>query len=37
MASLYRALGIDPELTFPDFNGRPQYLIEDREPVEGLL
>ena len=37
MATLYRALGIDPGLTFLDFNGRPQYIIEDREPIEGLL
>ena len=37
MATLYRALGIDPGITFPDFNGRPQYIIEDREPIEGLL
>ena len=37
MATLYRALGINPGLTFPDFNGRPQYIIEDREPIEGLL
>ena len=37
MATLYRALQIDPGLTFPDLNGRPQYIIEDREPIEGLL
>ena len=37
LATLYHALGIDPALTFPDFNGRPQYIIEDREPIEGLL
>jgi len=37
LATLYRALGIDPALTFPDFNGRPQYIIEDREPIAGLL
>ena len=37
LATVYRALGIDPALTFPDFNGRPQTIIEDREPIEGLL
>ena len=37
LAPLYRALGIDPGLTFPDFNGRPQYIIEDRAQIEGLL
>ena len=35
--SLYKALGIDPSITFRDHNGRPQYLIEHREPVAGLL
>jgi len=37
LAMLYRALGIDPALTFRDYNGRPQFIVEDREPIEGLL
>ena len=37
MASLYRALGIDPATTFTDHNGRPQYILQEREPVAGLL
>jgi hypothetical protein len=37
MATLYRVLGIDPAITIPDFNGRPQYLLENREPVMELL
>lgn len=37
MATLYRVLGVDPATTFPDYNGRPQYLLEDRQPVPGLL
>jgi hypothetical protein len=37
LATLYHVLGIDPATTFTDYNGRPQYVLEDREPVEGLL
>jgi uncharacterized protein (DUF1501 family) len=37
MATLYRVLGIDPEQTFPDYNGRPQYVLENRQPVTELL
>lgn len=37
LAVIYRVLGIDPARTFPDFNGRPQYVLENREPVPGLL
>ncbi len=36
MAALYQTLGVDPGLTFPDHNGRPQYVLEDREPLAGL-
>jgi hypothetical protein len=37
MATVYHVLGIDPGATLPDYNGRPQYVLEDREPVKGLL
>jgi hypothetical protein len=37
LATLYRVLGIDPAATLPDYSGRPQYVLEDREPVSGLL
>lgn len=37
LATLYRVLGIDPAMTLLDHNGRPQYLLENREPVAGLL
>jgi hypothetical protein len=37
MATLYRVLGIDSSTTIPDHNGRPQYLLETREPVAGLI
>ena len=36
LATLYRVLDIDPATTFRDHNGRPQYLLEDREEVPGL-
>jgi hypothetical protein len=36
LATLYPILGIDPGLTLRDHNGRPQYLLEDREGVVGL-
>ena len=37
LATIYRFLGIDPEYTLPDFNGRPMYLLDDREPIAELL
>jgi hypothetical protein len=37
LATLYRVLGVDPALTFTDYNGRPQYVLDDREPVAELL
>ncbi len=37
LATLYHVLGIDPAATIPDHNGRPQYLLDDREPVKELI
>jgi uncharacterized protein (DUF1501 family) len=37
LATLYHVLGVDPATTFPDYNGRPQYVLEDRQPVTELL
>jgi hypothetical protein len=37
LATLYRVLGIDAAATFTDYNGRPQYVLHDREPVRELL
>jgi hypothetical protein len=37
LATLYHVLGIDPSATIPDLNGRPQYLLDDRDPVTELL
>lgn len=37
LATLYRHLGIDPTTTLNDLNGRPVYMLDDREPVRELL
>jgi hypothetical protein len=37
IATLYRHLGIDPNTTLRDFNGRPVYLVDDRESVHELI
>ena len=37
LATLYRVLGVDPATTFPDYNGRPQYVLESCQPVMELL
>jgi uncharacterized protein (DUF1501 family) len=37
LSTIYRTMGIDPAMTFPSGNGRPMYLVDDREPVVELL
>jgi hypothetical protein len=37
MATLYHVLGIDLNQTVPDHQGRPMYLLEDREPIAELV
>ncbi|MDB5337223.1 MAG: hypothetical protein JWN70_2842 [Planctomycetaceae bacterium] len=37
VATIYRVLGIEMETKIPDFNGRPQYVLEDREPIHELF
>jgi hypothetical protein len=37
LATMYHVLGIDPEQTFLDHLGRPQYLLDDRDPIAELL
>jgi hypothetical protein len=37
LSTIYHALGIDPAMTFPNGNGRPMYILDDREPVTELL
>jgi hypothetical protein len=37
LATVYRAVGIDPAKTFTNGSGRPVHILEDREPVAELL
>jgi uncharacterized protein (DUF1501 family) len=37
LTMVYRHLGIDPATTFNDYSGRPQYVLENREPITELL
>lgn len=37
LATIYRALGIDPALTFPNNSGRPMYILDERDPVRELI
>src|SRR3954469_821738 len=37
LATLYHVLGIDPATTLPDHQGRPVYLLDDRDKVEELV
>jgi uncharacterized protein (DUF1501 family) len=37
LATLYRAMGIDPAKTLNDGSGRPRYLLEDRESISALV
>jgi hypothetical protein len=36
LSTLYGLLEIDPATTFRDHNGRPQYVLKQRDPVPGL-
>jgi hypothetical protein len=37
LATLYHVLGIDPATTLPDHQGRPVYLLDDRDKVAELV
>ncbi|HET6572767.1 MAG TPA: DUF1501 domain-containing protein [Fimbriiglobus sp.] len=37
LATLYRAMGIDPAATFPSGSGRPMYVLDDRDLVTELV
>ena len=37
LAMIYRHLGIDSELAFDDFAGRPRYVLERRELIQELI
>jgi hypothetical protein len=36
IATIYQVLGVDLKTMLPDFNGRPQHLLDDPEPVREL-
>jgi uncharacterized protein (DUF1501 family) len=37
LATVYHVLGIDPAVTLADYNGRPQFLLDEREPLAALV
>ncbi|QEL16008.1 DUF1501 domain-containing protein [Limnoglobus roseus] len=37
LSTLYKAVGIDPSMTFPSGSGRPMYVLDDRDVVTELL
>lgn len=37
VSTIYHVLGIDPTQTFPDFNGRPQYVLDEAKPIAELV
>ncbi|MGL6075377.1 MAG: DUF1501 domain-containing protein [Fimbriiglobus sp.] len=37
LSTLYRTIGIDPSMTFPNGSGRPMYILDDRDPVTELV
>jgi len=37
LATIYRAIGINPAQTFPNSAGRPMHILDDRESVRELL
>jgi Protein of unknown function (DUF1501) len=37
LSTVYHAMGIDPAQTFLNGNGRPMYILDDRDPVTELL
>ena len=37
LATIYHVLGIDPATTFPDYQGRPVHLLDDRDRIKELI
>jgi hypothetical protein len=37
LATIYHALGIDPNRQVPEFSGRPTALLDDGEPIAELI
>jgi hypothetical protein len=34
---IYHVLGIDPARAFPDYQGRPIHLLDDRQKIQELI
>jgi hypothetical protein len=37
LSTIYRAIGIDPAMTFVNGFGRPMHILDDRSPVVELV
>ena len=37
ISTIYHVLGVNPAEQLTDFNGRPHYLLDDREPIAELI
>lgn len=37
LATIYHVLGIDPARAFPDYQGRPMHLLDNREKIQELI
>lgn len=37
LATIYHVLGIDPARAFPDYQGRPIHLLDDRQKIQELI
>ena len=37
LATVYHVLGIDPGTTIPDYDGRPQVVLDHRSPIAALV
>jgi len=37
LATIYHAMGIDPAMTYPNGNGRPMSLLDEREKIDELI
>jgi hypothetical protein len=37
LSTIYQAIGVDTGMTFPNQNGRPMYVLDDRQPITELV
>ena len=37
IATIYNVLGVDLDTQLPGFNGRPQFLLDDKQPIKELV